>query len=52
MTKMEITKRMEELEDKMFILEMKDRWNAKDYENKNKMFGEWLDLKHKLAKMD
>ena len=51
MTKIEITKRMEELEYEMFILEMKDRWNAKDYEEKAKMFNEWLDLKKKNEEM-
>lgn len=51
MTREEINKRMEELENARFFLAMKDRWDRRDYEADDKMFRELLELKEQLKKM-
>lgn len=49
MTINEMTKRIEELENKRFFLAMKDRWGRDDYDIDRKWFEEILDLKKKIA---
>ena len=49
MTRTEIEKKIEEIENKRFYLAMKDRWNANDYTTDNKWFRELLALKKALA---
>ena len=49
MTTNEMTKRIEELENKRFFLAMKDRWSRDDYDTDRKWFEEILDLKKKIT---
>ena len=51
MTRTEIEKKIEEIENKRFYLAMKDRWNANDYTTDNKWFRELLELKKALAEI-
>lgn len=51
MTKAEMEKRLEELENERFFLEMKDRWNAKDYDTDRMYKNEIKELKKKIAEM-
>lgn len=51
MTKVEMKKRLEELENERFFLEMKDRWNAKDFETDRMYRNEIRELKKKIAEM-
>lgn len=48
MTTAEIKKRIEELEQNIFILECKDRWNSNDYLHSAKMIEEKHDLIREL----
>ena len=50
MTKEEIKKRIDELEDDIFFLAMKDRWNKRDYELDTKWNNELKELKKELEK--
>lgn len=51
MTKVEMEQRLEKLEDERFLLEMKDRWSAKDFDT-DRMYGrEIRELKKKIAEM-
>lgn len=50
MTKEEMKQRLEKLEDERFLLEMKDRWDAKDFET-DRMYGrEIRELKREIEK--
>ena len=51
MTKAEMEKRLKELENERFFLEMKDRWNAKDFETDRMYKNEIRELKKKIAEM-
>ena len=51
MTREEITKRIEEIEDARFLLKMKDRWSTRDFETDRRMFQEVFGLQKKLAAM-
>lgn len=51
MNKVEIQKRIEELEARRFYLSMKDRWSQDDYEADRKMWTEALELKKALVDM-
>lgn len=48
MTKTEILNRIEELEEKMFLLKMADHWNEEDYKLNDKWYKEIMTLKEKL----
>lgn len=48
MTREEITKRIEDLEERKFYLRMVDRWTAKDYEYFDKWNREIRELKKEL----
>lgn len=50
MTKEEMKKRMEEIENHRFSLAMIDVWNAKIAETDSKLFKEWLALKKEIEK--
>ena len=50
MTRQEIEKKIEELEDREFYLQMKDRWDWKDYEISRKRKEEIRELKKELEK--
>ena len=52
MTREEMIKRMEELEKQMFNLEMKDRWDSKDYALKKQLFKEYLELEAKVKALN
>lgn len=51
MTREEITKRMEEIENRRFYLAMKDHWTREDFATDDKWFAEWLKLKKELEKI-
>lgn len=51
MTRAEITKRIEKLEDLHFMLKMKDRWGWKDYETSRGYTSELIDLRKQLREM-
>lgn len=48
MTKQEMEKRLEELERANFFHQMKDRWDASDFEYDRKIFREIRELKEAL----
>ena len=48
MTREEITKRIEDLEERKFYLRMADRWTRKDYEYFDKWNNEIRELKKEL----
>lgn len=49
--KVEMEKRIEELEARRFYLSMKDRWSYEDHEADRKMWMEVLELKKALVDM-
>lgn len=49
MTRTEIEKRIEEIENNRFYLAMKDRWNANDYATDEKWLNELRELKKNLG---
>ena len=51
MTKAEIRKRIEEIENKRFCLAMKDRWNANDYATDANWLNELRELNKALAEI-
>lgn len=48
MTKEEMKQRLEKLEKERFLLEMKDRWNAKDYDIDRQYRNEIRELKKEI----
>lgn len=46
----EIKNRIEELEDRIFYLQMKDRWEKEDFELYDKLYEELNKLKGKVIK--
>lgn len=52
MAKEQMVKRMEELEDKRWLLSMKDRWDNEDYLQDRKWFDEWLNLNEQVKKLN
>lgn len=52
MAREEMVKRMEELEDKRWLLSMKDRWDSKDFAQDNEWFNEWLSLNEQVKKLN
>lgn len=48
MTKMEITKRMEEIDRERFYLSMKDRWDLNDYDTDRALLHEYFKLNNLL----
>jgi hypothetical protein len=52
MAREEMVKRMEELEDKRWMLSMKDRWDSKDFAQDNEWFNEWLSLNEQVVKLN
>ncbi len=52
MAREEMVKRMEELEDKRWLLSMKDRWSNEDYLQDRKWFDEWLNLNEQVIKLN
>ena len=48
MTKQEIEKQIEELEDRKFYLAMKDRWNREDYKKNDDFNKQLRELKEEL----
>ena len=48
MTKQEIEKQIEELEDRKFYLAMKDRWNREDYKRNDDLNKQLRELKEEL----
>ena len=51
MTREELEARLEEVEDRRFYLNMKDRWSSEDYALDNKLFEERLAIKKALEKL-
>ena len=51
MTKQEIIEALNKVENKRFMLSMKDRWNSNDYETDRKWFAEELALREQLKVM-
>jgi ribosomal protein L29 len=49
MTKKEIIKKIEELENKVFYLKMKDRWTGRDYFTMDRLQGEIKELRKNFA---
>lgn len=52
MAREEMVKRMEELEDKRWLLSMKDRWNNEDFLQDREWFDEWLNLNEQVKKLN
>lgn len=52
MTKMEITKKIETLENQKFLLAMKDHWNRDDFDFDSKLWREICNLKKELNKLN
>lgn len=50
MTTREKECRIAEIENRRFMLAMKDVWNNKDFELDRQLFNEWLKLKKELDK--
>ena len=50
MTREEIIKKMDEIENSRFFLAMKDHWTRADFEIDDKWFDELLELKKELEK--
>ena len=50
MTRQEIEKKIEELENRRFFLAMKDFWDRKDFELDDKLYDEIRELKKELEK--
>ena len=48
MTRQEIEKQIEELEDRKFYLAMKDRWNKEDYKRNDDLNKQLRELKKEL----
>lgn len=48
MTKAEILKKIEEVQDKRFIHSMKSRWSEQDFQEDNKMYWELKELRAML----
>lgn len=48
MTRQEIEKQIEELEDRKFYLAMKDRWNKEDYKRNDDLNKQLRELKEEL----
>ena len=48
MTRQEIEKQIEELEDRKFYLAMKDRWNREDYKRNDNLNKQLRELKEEL----
>lgn len=48
MTKAEILKKLDELENRRFYLSMKDRWSPDDYQHDREMMYEEIALRKKL----
>ena len=48
MTRQEIEKQIEELEDRKFCLAMKDRWNREDYKRNDDLNKQLRELKEEL----
>ena len=48
MTRQEIEKQIEELEDRKFYLAMKDRWNREDYKRNDDLNKQLKELKKEL----
>ena len=48
MTKQEIIEALAKVENKRFMLSMKDRWNSNDYETDRQWFAEELALRKQL----
>lgn len=48
MTRQEIEKQIEELEDRKFYLAMKDRWNREDYKRNDDLNKQLRELKEEL----
>jgi hypothetical protein len=48
MTREEIKKRIEDLEEKRFYLAMKDMWNKEDYRKNDEWYTEIIELKKLL----
>jgi len=51
MTRQEIEKRLEELQERNFYLEMQDHWTHADFEYSRRLKGEIRELTQKLANM-
>lgn len=51
MTRQQIEERIEDLEDRRFILDMKDRWNSDDYRTDREWSEEIRTLKKQLETM-
>ena len=52
MTKMEIEKRIDTLENNKFFLAMKDHWNREDFDYDAKLWKEICELKKELQKLN
>jgi len=52
MTKEEILKKIDELEEDIFYHEMKDRWNNEDFKLNDKYKKELKELKEKLEEIE
>ena len=48
MTRQEVEKQIEELEDRKFYLAMKDRWNREDYKRNDDLNKQLRELKEEL----
>ena len=51
MTREEIEAKIEDLKERMFYLDMKDRWSNDDYARSRQMYEEVSDLKKQLTEM-
>lgn len=51
MTIRELDERLQKLEEQEFYLQMKDRWNAEDYETDRKMNEEIRKIKEELKEL-
>ena len=51
MSKAEMEKRIKELDERRFLLSMKDRWNSNDYARDREMLSEVMSLKKAVAEM-
>ena len=52
MTKMEIEKKINEIEDRRFLLAMKDHWTREDFRWDDKMYAEIKNLRKELQKLN
>jgi len=51
MTKAELENKLDELETAEFILQMKDRWDARDFEEDSRLNSQIDEIRSQLAKM-